>query len=368
MQVQVSGNAARKSPRLKVWAAIAALLLGGCATTAYLEQSISGEFNLLRHAQPIQTLLGDTQTPADLRVRLRQVLAIRDFASGELLLPDNGSYRRYTDVGRPYVVWNVFVAPELASTLMNWCFPVAGCVAYRGYFHQADAENFAGGMRAQGFDVYVGGVPAYSTLGYFDDPVLSTFIHYPETEIARLLFHELAHQVAYSRDDSMFNESFAVTVEREGMRRYLAGASPERVAAVAEAGARREDFAELVSVARQHLEAAYATAADDNARRAAKTRIVGELKQAYATLKNGKWHGYAGYDPWFAADVNNAKLGSIAVYTARVPAFEALLRRESGNLAAFYAEVKRLSKLAKTERDAEMDALAVSAPVTQTGE
>jgi predicted aminopeptidase len=187
--------------------------------------------------------------------------------------------------------------------------------------------------------------------------VLSTFIHYPETEIARLLFHELGHQVAYAPDDSVFNESFAVTVEREGMRRYLAGAPAERAAAFDLASMHREEFAALVSAAQGKLRDAYANAADDTARRSAKTRIIGELRQAYAGLKAGKWQGYAGYDAWFAADINNAKLGSIAVYTARVPAFEALLRREPGNLAAFYAEVKRLSKLPKSERDAVLDSL-----------
>jgi predicted aminopeptidase len=347
--------------RLKAWCAMAGLLLGGCATVDYLSQSIGGEYDLLHRAQRIESLLADPKTPPELRARLREVLAIREFASRELLLPDNGSYRRYTDVGRPYVVWNVFVAPELSDKLKTWCFPIAGCVAYRGYFGQADAENFSAAMRKQGFDVFVGGVPAYSTLGYFEDPMLSTFIRYPETEIARLLFHELGHQVAYAPDDSVFNESFAVTVEREGMRRYLAGAAPERAAAFERANMHHEDFEALVSGAQRKLAEAYAGAADDAAKRTAKARIIGELRQAYAALKAGKWEGYAGYDGWFAADINNAKLGSIAVYTTRVPALEALLRRESGNLAAFYAEVKRLSKLPRPERDAILDSFGSQA-------
>jgi len=359
MQNWVHSNEHSRPPRwIGAWCALVGLLLGGCATVDYLSQSIGGEYDLLHRAQPIEALLAKPNTPPDLRARLGEVLVIRDFASRELSLPDNGSYRRYTDVGRPYVIWNVFVAPELSDKLKTWCFPVAGCVAYRGYFREADAEEFAAAMRKQGFDVFVGGVPAYSTLGYFNDPVLSTFIQYPETEIARLLFHELGHQVAYAPDDSVFNESFAVTVEREGMRRYLAGTSPERAAAFERANTHREDFAALVSGVQRKLGDAYANAADDSAKRSAKTRIIGELRQAYAELKAGKWQGYAGYDGWFAADINNAKLGSIAVYTARVPAFEALLHRESGNLAAFYVEVKRLSKLPKTERDAVLNPLA----------
>jgi len=343
----------------RIGAAVVVLFLGGCAATAYLGQSISGEFDLLRRAQPIPALVADQQTPPDLRTRLQAVLRIRDFAAQQLSLPDNDSYRRYTDVGRKFVVWNVFVAPELSADLMTWCFPVAGCVAYRGYFRQADAEEFAMTMRREGYDVFVGGVPAYSTLGYFDDPVLSTFIQYSEAEIARLLFHELAHQLAYAKDDSTFNESFAVTVETEGLRRYLAEAPPARVEAVNEASSRREEFTKLVSQARARLVAAYATAHDDAARREAKARIIDELQQAYAALKNGKWRGYGGYDNWFADGVNNAKLGSVAVYTARVPQFQALLARKGGNLAAFYAEVQALAKLPKAQRDVELDSLTV---------
>ncbi len=351
-----SGPLRRARRSRTAWLALAAALLGGCATVDYLSQSIGGEYDLLRHARPISDLLTDAQTPPELRSRLALVMAIRDFASRELLLPDNRSYRRYADVGRAYVVWNVFAAPELSDKLMTWCFPVAGCVAYRGYFREADAGRFADGLRRQGLDVYVAGVPAYSTLGYFDDPVLSTFVHFPETEVARLLFHELAHQLAYAPDDSVFNESFAVTVEREGMRRYLAGAPPERKAEFDQAEMRREEFANLVGAARQRLEDAYATSADDAARRQAKTRIIGELRRAYAELKAGSWRGYRGYDAWFAADINNAKLGSIAVYTERVPAFEALLRRHAGNLAEFYAEVKKLAATPHAERDTILDA------------
>jgi predicted aminopeptidase len=346
----------RVSLRLTAWTLLAAtLLLCGCAVTAYIQQSISGQLDLLRRAQPIDTLVADAQTPPDLRVRLEKVLAIREFASRDLLLPDNGSYRRYTDIKRPFVIWNVFAAPELLSRLVEWCFPIAGCVGYRGYFNHDEALKFAEGLRQQGFDVYVGGVPAYSTLGYFDDPVLSSFIRYPETEIARLLFHELAHQIAYAKDDSMFNESFAVAVEREGMRRYLANAPAAEVAAYADTTLRRDEFLQLVSDARKRLDAAYASAGDDAAKRAVKARAIAQLRESYQQLKTDRWGGYAGYDAWFATDLNNAKLASIAVYSARVPAFDALLRAKSGDLKAFYSEVKGLAKMPKAERNALLD-------------
>jgi predicted aminopeptidase len=338
-------------------AGAALLLLGGCAATAYLSQSIGGELDLLRRSVPIDSVISDPKTAPDLRARLAKVQAIRNFASTELKLPDNGSYRRYAQLDRPYVIWNVFAAPALSLQLVEWCFPIAGCVGYRGYFSEAEAKQFAAGLHSQGLDVYTAGIPAYSTLGFFDDPVLSTFVRYPEPEIARLLFHELGHQVAYASGDTMFNESFAVSVEREGMRRYLDGADPAMARDYAVSSGRREDFLALVDTARQRLREAYAAAGDDGTRASAKARVIDELRRDYQELRNGKWGGYAGYDGWFATDLNNAKLASLAVYSARVPAFEALLAREHGDLAKFYAEVKRLAAMPKPARDAALDKL-----------
>jgi predicted aminopeptidase len=347
--------------KLAVCALLVALLLAGCAASAYLSQSLRGETDLLLRAKPITTLLTDPETPPDLHARLVKVQAMRDFASRELLLPDNDSYRNYADLDRPFAVWNVFAAPALSVRLSEWCFPIAGCVGYRGYFKKDAAEEFADGLRKQGLDVYVAGIPAYSTLGYFNDPVLSTFIRYPETEIARLLFHELAHQVAYAPGDSLFNESFAVAVEREGMRRYLKGAAPELIASYQRSDRHHEQFLTLVDGARRQLQAAYASATGDAARREAKTQLIDALKRDYAELRQGEWKDFSGYDAWFAADLNNAKLGSIAIYSARVPAFAELLRQCHGELAPFYAEVKRLAALPRAERDAALDTLAAGA-------
>jgi predicted aminopeptidase len=336
--------------------ALAAALLPGCAGPAYFAQSIAGQFDLLRRARPVEEVRADPQTGPAWRERLVQAAKIRDFASRALLLPDNGSYRRFADIGRPYVVWNVFAAPELSLRLVEGCFPVAGCVGYRGYFHKADADAFAERMRNGGADVYVGGVPAYSTLGWFDDPLLSTFIDYPDAELARLLFHELAHQVAYAPDDSTFNESFAVAVEREGVRRYLALTAPALAADFARASARREEFARLVETARQSLAAAYSASRPDDRKRADKRRIVAELRRDHDLLKRGRWDGFAGYDAWFAGEINNAKIASVAVYTERVPAFEALLREAGGDLATFYVRVKNLAAMPRRERDGMLNA------------
>ena len=196
---------------LGIVAGASGLILGSCSTAQYYWQGIAGELDLLDRARPIPSVVESTSDAA-LKQKLEHTIEIREFASKELALPDNGSYRRYTALDRPYVLWNVFATPPLSLEPMQWCFPVAGCVNYRGYFAEGEARAEAAHLSATGDDVYVGGVPAYSTLGYFDDPVLSTIIRYPETEVARLIFHELAHQVAYAKDDTVFNESFAVTV------------------------------------------------------------------------------------------------------------------------------------------------------------
>ena len=232
-------------------ALVAAALLQGCETLGYYAQAVSGQFGLLARARPVEQWLGESATPSPLRAKLETALAIRDYASRELGLPDNASYRRYADLGRPFAVWNVIAAPEFSTKPLQSCFPVAGCVSYRGFFAREDAERHAAGLRATGSDVHVYGVPAYSTLGWFDDPLLSTFIRYPDTELARLVFHELAHQVVYARDDTTFNESFAVAVEETGVRRWLAAAGREaQLAGFVEAQRRKAAFIALIEAAR----------------------------------------------------------------------------------------------------------------------
>jgi predicted aminopeptidase len=305
---------------------------------------------LKRRARPIDDVLVDAATPAHLRSRLHSVQAMREFASAELALPRNGSYQRYADLKRPYVVWNVFAAPEFSVVPETWCFPIAGCVGYRGYFAQADAERFAAELKAQGNDVYVGGVPAYSTLGWMDDPVLNTFIGYPDTELARLIFHELAHQVAYAKGDSTFNESFAVAVELEGVRRWIARhGTLNQQAALERADVRKEEFAELVARTRARLREVYSSGAPPERMRAERLHTFEAMRAEYQALR-ARWGGYGGYDWWFAQPLNNAQLASVAIYTQLVPAFQALLAREGGDLPRFYAAVRELASLPRTQR------------------
>ncbi len=322
----------------------------GCSTLAYYAQSVNGHLDLLQRARPVPQWLADSQTGDRLKQRLVLSQEIRDYAVRELGLPDNASYRRYADLQRGAAVWNVVAAPELSLTLQTWCFPVVGCVSYRGYFDRASADAYAAQMRDSGLEVSVYGVPAYSTLGRlpFDalaDPLLNTFIDYPEGELARLVFHELSHQVAYAADDTVFNESFAVAVERIGGARWLS--EPRRSAARDEyqkLDERRSQFRALTGDYRDRLRAIYESERAEVDKRSAKATLMAQLRSDYERLKLERWAGYSGYDNWFAG-ANNASFGVLAVYSELVPSFEQLFERQGRDFPRFYSEVQRLAAL-----------------------
>ena len=319
---------------------LASFLLSGCETLAYYAQALGGQMALMARAKPATELIADSATPQPLRERLELARVIRDYAVSGLKLPDNASYRSYADLGRPYAVWNVVAAPEFSLEPQQSCFPVAGCVAYRGFFAQDDAERHAAGLRSQGLDAYVYGVPAYSTLGRFDDPLLSTFIRFPDTDLARLIFHELAHQVVYVRDDSTFNESFAVALEREGVRRWLAatGRSAE-LKDYLSSEERNSRFAGEIEQARARLNVLYRQRIAPAAMRERKRAELEALKAKLASEER------------FKNQVpNNAFLASFATYTQLVSTFEHLLQEEGGDLERFYARVKSLAASAPSSR------------------
>ncbi len=354
-----AGRAARAS-----LVALVVVLLAGCSTAGYYWQSVSGHLQMLNAARPVDDWLADAQTPEALKQRLLLSQRIRRFAVDELKLPDNRSYQRYADLQRSAVVWNVVAAPELSLTLKTWCFPVAGCVGYRGYFKEADAVSEAAALRAQALEVSVYGVPAYSTLGLMNwaggDPLLNTFIRYPEGELARLIFHELAHQVVYASGDTMFNESFATAVERLGGQRWLdheaASGNTDASRDYAAFDQRRRQFRALTAATRLELEAIYgpkeAPAQSDPAQLAlklvAKDKAMDAFRSRYAALK-ASWAGFAGYDPWVAR-ANNAAFGAQAAYDELVPGFEAVFEREGRDWPKFYDAVSRLAALSKDER------------------
>lgn len=340
----------------KILSLLGLLTLAGCETLSYYAQAVSGHFELAARARPVDELLSDAQTPQMLRAQLALAQRLREFASRELGLPDNGSYRRFADLARPYAVWNVFAAAEFSLEAVQSCFPVAGCVAYRGFFNRSDADAHAARLRQRGFDVVVLGVPAYSTLGAFSDPLLSTFIAWPEAELARLLFHELAHQLVYVKDDSAFNESFAVAVEREGLRRWLsAGGRAGELRRFEEARHREQEFARLLGATRARLEMLYATKLAPDDMRVRK-------RAAFAGLAADPL--YRRFARRFGEAPNNALLASFATYSQRVPAFERLLAARGGELEKFYAEVRALAALDKAERNRRLDGYEIGMSTT----
>ena len=339
----------------------AILVVGGCASAGYYAQSIGGHLDLMARRQDVGALVNDESTPPNLRRKLERAETIRAFAVEELALPDSGSYRSYVDVGKPYVTWNVVATPALSLEPKTWCFPVVGCVTYRGYFEEADARSYGDELAADGLDVTVVGARAYSTLGWFDDPILNTILFDAEYRFAGTLFHELAHERVFVSGDSAFNESYAVAVEREGVRRWLARTGgPGMQRAYEEEHARREAFLSVVMSARNRLEALYASDLDDSEKLRDKAAIFDSLRRDYAKLKAG-WGGYAGYDGWFEEDLNNAKLALLDTYNVHVVAFEVMLAEQNGDMERFHQAVEALSKLPKDERDAALARLAAGA-------
>lgn len=342
--------------------AIATGALGGCTSTSFYWQAARGQLALVRAREPVdEVLAGDTLTP-ELRAKLELAYDARRFAAAELGLPDNKSYQSYVQLDRPYVLWNVFAAPEFSVNPELFCFPFAGCVSYRGYFKKSAAEKETERLKSEGFDAYFGGVGAYSTLGRFADPILSSMLSRADVEVAAVMFHELAHQVAYRPSDSSFSESFASFVEREGVKRFLAarGRSEEFEAYLA-ALARREDFAALIADARDTLREIYDAPDDTATKRQRKQEAIEGLRSAYEQLKASSWGGYSGYDGWFGRDLNNAHLASVSTYTKWVGAFGAWLDELDGDLPTFYDAVEALAKEEDAQVLARLEALAAVA-------
>ena len=338
----------------------------GCAQLSYYAQATQGQLGLVASAKPIDQWLADPNVSDQLKQRLTRTQQIRKFAVQELELPDNGSYTKYADLNRPYVVWNVIATPELSMKPVQWCFPIAGCVDYRGYYRKEDAQRFANDLRSQGYEVRISGVPAYSTLGWFDDPVLSTFIAYPEAEVARMLFHELAHQVAYAPGDTPFNESFATTVESIGVEQWLdKHGNPDSRERYREFRQRKRDFIDLLTQHRLRLEEVFASDISDDEKRNQKALVITSLEQAYHQIKDEKWGGYSGYDQWFNEPITNAHFVLVATYEELVPAFQAL-HAKSGSLKKFYANVQAMAKQDKVRRREQLARLFATPSSVQT--
>lgn len=331
-------------------ALLAVLLLGGCVSLDYYGQLASGQLRLLHEREPVATIIADPHSDPTLREHLIKSQQARVFASRQLHLPDNRSYRLYVDIGRPYVVWNVFATDEFSLDAVSQCFPIAGCVAYRGYYNPDDARGEAAVQRLAGKDVYMSGVETYSTLGWFDDPIISSMLHWGDERLAALIFHELAHQLFYVKDDSEFNESYANFVEQEGGRqwRVARGLPPEKQSD----SEQREQFTQLVLGARERLKKLYAQPLLAEVMRERKAAEFERLRSDYRQMRDSQWAGDHRYDPWINAPMNNAKLLPFGLYDQWVPAFAAMYKQVNGDWPAFYREVERLGGLPIEQRKA----------------
>jgi predicted aminopeptidase len=328
-------------------------LISGCESIAYYGQAAQGQMSLLLARESIAERLSQPSIPNAERRKLQLVLDARAFAERTLLLEAGDSYLSYVELERSFVLWNVFAAPEFSTSPVNWCYPIAGCVSYRGYFAESAAQRAAERLAEDGFDVYSGGVDAYSTLGWFADPLTSSVLRRSEQGLVGLLFHELAHRRVYVPGDTTFNESFATFVEQEGLRRWLqvnsqSAAQEEVSQQLALADSTQAQFVVLVTGYRDRLTALYAESLEPMQMRARKDAIRQELRDEYAVLRE-QW-GYAGYDRWFAGPLNNAQLSTVASYNELVPAFAALLKEVGGDLERFYARVMALAELPEEQR------------------
>lgn len=336
------------------------LVLGAGTAGCYYMQAANGQWQVMRKREPIAEVLADDATSEGLAGRLRLVQAARQFSIDELALPDNDSYRSYADIEREFVVWNVFAAPEFSLQPMEWCFPVAGCVNYRGYFSRDAAYRESARLAKRGYDVAVGGVSAYSTLGKFDDPVLSSMMRWDDIQLVAVLFHELAHQVLYIKDDSAFNESFATAVEEFGVGRWLE--SNDRMDDIEVYRARRElrqNMMALVAVARDDLRAHFSMAVPDEEKRRLKAARLKQLSQAA-----GEMLAEAGREGsnWLGGELNNARLVSMTLYEGRLPAFRVLLADCAHDIQCFYTRAGELAGLDPTSRNKALDELAGRQP------
>ena len=321
------------------------LATDACTTFRYYAQSVSGQMSLLSKRQSINQVIATPGIQDATREQLERINDIREFASQHLHLPENNSYRSYADIGRDYVVWNVFAVPEFSLQPEVWCYLFVGCLSYRGYFSEENAQRYARELEQQGLDVFVGGVAAYSTLGWFDDPVLNTMLKWDRVRLAKVMFHELAHQLIYIKDDTGFNEAFADTVAQVGVRRWLIATVQYELQMKFDQEMQRENqFVDLVSRYKEKLVALYNNKVlSENTKRMQKNSLFTQMKEDYFRIRS-TWDTDEGYDKWFEAGLNNARLAAVITYRQYVPGFLALLNSSNNELSTFYDVVSTLGK------------------------
>ena len=356
-------TAARPLSRWRGWRRhlllLALVLVSGCTSLGYYAHVARGEASVLAHRRAIGKLIANPSTAPALARRLRLAQQARRFASTQLRLPDNRSYTTYVQLDRAYVAWNVFAAPRYGVQAVPQCFPIAGCVAYRGYFDHARAQRASARLRKHGYDVWMGGVPAFSTLGWFADPILSSMLRWDDDELASTIFHELAHQLIYVKGDTAFNESYATFVQREGLRQWRASRGLPPLDPKLQA--LDKGFTALVLDLRQRLAHAYAQTRDVKQLQAAKREQIEAFRQRFARWRDAHQPDAAAYDAWVNAPINNARLLPFGLYDQWTPAFAQLFEQSGQNWPRFYDRVRSLGKLPEEARHAEIDRLLSSA-------
>ena len=335
--------------KLAIFLGLSSLLIS-CETVNYYSQAARGQLHILSSRRAISDLLADATLDTELKEKLRLAVALKEFAVNELGLPPTENFNTYVELDRDHVVWNVFAAPEFSLSPINWCYPIAGCVSYRGYFDEENALRYASKLKQEGFDVYTGGVDAYSTLGWFDDPLLSTVMNRADYQLAGLIFHELAHQVVYLKGDTTFNESFATAVEREGVKRWLQSVEKTQLLSSAQQDqARQSQFLQLVLSYQEKFDDLYAQQLADSEKRSLKTGLQDAMRNEYEQLKIA-WEGYAGYDSWIYSSLNNAQLSTVTSYNGLVSFFNNELDSVDGDLAEFYKVAVKLAAMDALQR------------------
>jgi len=346
---------------LKILILVIAGFLGtGCADLGYYLHSVKGQLSVMQESRDIDEVVEQESIDPKLKQRLQLVARIREFAFKELDLPESASYTRYADVGRNYVLKNLYATEEFSISLQRWCYPIAGCAGYRGYFDEDMLEAYKSVLLSQRKDVYVGNVPAYSTLGWFDDPVLNTFIFWPEERLAGLIFHELAHQRLYMDGDSQFNESFAMAVQQSGTEKWLKHtAQYETLEQYRQRLVNRERVVNLIEQARAQLNELYDSSLDEQLKRLQKRQVLQQLKQDYRKL-SASFTVQDGFSHWFQGELNNAKLASVSTYYSDVSYFRQLLTRLDEDYSRFYEQLEKTALLEPAQRRKQMEGWALN--------
>ena len=323
----------------------------GCQTLTYYSQAAKGQAQVLLGQKRISGMVKDPEVPQKLKDQLKLVLELREFSRNELKMNPEGNYLKYRDLNRKYVLWVVYAAPPLSVKLKTWWYPIAGKFTSRGFFAEEDARKFAARLQEEGMDVYVGGAPAYSTLGWFNDPVLNTFIRYQESSLAELIFHELAHHHLFIKGDATFNESFATAVAQIGVARWLkTKRGTEQHDVYLARCDRRHNLSELLAVSRSNLKKLFSSNKTEQEKREGKKKIITALKKDLVAL-SGSDPAYRKLAVWAKRPINNAVLGARSVYHRRVPAFYALYEQNGRDMEAFLNEVEKIARLQKKKRD-----------------